>query len=417
LKNDLPESGATKPKLIVFDVEGVLIPKNLLYFEVGRTLGFAALLKILFFGFLYQVGVMQLKRTLERIFRTMSGAKIDTLAQILDRLPLMPDAKEVFAFLNTQGSKTALISSGLPTFLVQKLANSLEANYAFGIEVAINGDGLTGEIGGDVIERNGKLAVLKKIVELEGITLDECAVIGDDRNNLSLFLQNVRKIGYNPDFIIRAKADFVVNGKLSNILPALNFKAKASHFPKSEFLREFLHASGFFISLLSMVLGQFLTAMFICSTLVVYVISEFERMRGKTFPLISQITRAAASQSELCGFTLAPVYFAFGILLTLLLFPYPANSAAIAIFALGDSSASIIGGIIPKKSLPLNRGKTFTGTLGGFLFSFLAGSVFVPPWLALIGAAIAMTIEYLPLPVTDNLLMPICTGLVLTFLI
>jgi dolichol kinase len=114
---------------------------------------------------------------------------------------------------------------------------------------------------------------------------------------------------------------------------------------------------------------------------------------------------------------LAPIYFAFGILLTLLLFPAPASSAAIAIFTLGDSTASLIGGTISKKFLPFNRAKTLEGSLGGFLFAFLAGSLFVAPWIALIGAAVGMLVEYLPLPVNDNLLMPLFTALILTFLI
>jgi dolichol kinase len=283
--------------------------------------------------------------------------------------------------------------------------------------VGLNGDALTGEIWGDPVEPKGKLLVLKKLVELEGVTLEECAVIVDDRNNVSLFIGGVRKIGYNPDFIVRAKADFVVSGQLSNVLPALSSKAKATVLLQKELIREFIHASGFLIPLLALCVGQFAAALFICATIAVYIISEFGRLHGKNFPVISQITRFAASQSELCEFTLSPLYFAFGILITLLIFPQPANSAAIAVFSLGDSAASIIGRVLPKKSLPLNRGKTLTGTLGGFFFAFLAGSVFMPPWLALIGAATAMTIEYLPLPVNDNLLMPLCTGLVLTLLI
>jgi len=37
--------------------------------------------------------------------------------------------------------------------------------------------------------------------------------------------------------------------------------------------------------------------------------------------------------------------------------------------------------------------------------------------LALVGAAIAMTIEVLPLPVNDNVLIPLVTGAALTLLI
>jgi dolichol kinase len=89
------------------------------------------------------------------------------------------------------------------------------------------------------------------------------------------------------------------------------------------------------------------------------------------------------------------------------------NGAAIAIFALGDSTASLFGGLISKNPLPFNKGKTLEGSLVGFFFAFLAGSFFVSPVLALIGAAVAMTIESLPLPVNDNILIPSLTGLAL----
>ena len=46
----------------------------------------------------------------------------------------------------------------------------------------------------------------------------------------------------------------------------------------------------------------------------------------------------------------------------------------------------------------------------------LGGTFFVSPWLALIGAAIAMTIEVLPLPLNDNVLIPVITGAALTAL-
>jgi dolichol kinase len=93
------------------------------------------------------------------------------------------------------------------------------------------------------------------------------------------------------------------------------------------------------------------------------------------------------------------------------------SSAAIAIFALGDSTASLFGGLISKKPLPFNKGKTLEGSLVGFFFAFLAGSFFISPVKALIGAAVAMAIECLPLPVNDNILMPLCTGLVLMLVI
>jgi dolichol kinase len=225
------------------------------------------------------------------------------------------------------------------------------------------------------------------------------------------------KIGFNPDFVLRVKADKVVTGKLSGILPIIDGIPQKRSFPSTnDFVREDIHACGFFMPVIASLTGVPIVGALIFTIALLYTISELLRLEGRDLPLISAITRHAASQSELNGFAAAPLYYAFGILLTLLVFPAPANSAAIAIFCLGDSAASLFGGLI-STSLPFIKGKTWEGSLAGFLFAFLAGTFFVSPVLALIGAAIAMTVEALPLPVNDNVLIPIITGAALTLLI
>src|SRR5208337_2766124 len=95
-----------KPRLVVFDVEGVLIPKNRFFFEVGKSLGFIKMIKILFYGFLYEAGLLRLKSVLTN----------------------------VFSQIKMRNCKIALISSGLPTVIVKRLADEVGADYAYGIE-------------------------------------------------------------------------------------------------------------------------------------------------------------------------------------------------------------------------------------------------------------------------------------------
>jgi phosphoserine phosphatase len=407
-----------KTRLVVFDVEGVLIPKNRFFFEVGKSLGLWPLLKILFIGFLYEISVITLKSGLKRIFSTIRGAKIESLQHIFEKIPSTPNLQSVFAQLKTRNCKTALISSGIPTIIVKELAETLGADYAFGIEVGVNDGELTGEIGGDVIDANGKFKVLWQILTAEKLGLKDCVIVADDRNNRSIFRPEMQKIGYNPDFVLRVKADNVVTGKLSGILPIIDGESKQRPLPsRHDVLREAIHASGFFVPVVSGLAGIPAVTAAICVVIALYVVSEFLRMNGKNLPIISVITRNAASQSELYEFAAAPLYFAVGILVTLLLFPLPISGAAIAMFALGDSTASILGGRISRKPLPFNKSKTIEGSLAGFFFAFLAGSFFIQPVYALIGSAIAMAIEYLPLPINDNILVPVFTGLALTLII
>ncbi len=406
-----------KERLVIFDVEGVLVPKNRFLFEVGKSLGFTRLVRLLFLGFLYESGILELESVLRRIFKDLNGVKVETLLLVFGKISATPYLQNLFRQLKARNCKTALISSGLPTIVVKKLAADVGADYAYGVEVEIKDDKLTGEIWGDTIAKKGKLKILYDILNHENLPLRDCVVVADDRNNSCLFQAGMLKIGFNPDFVLRVKADRVVSGKLSGILPIIDGKPHKRSFPSTnDLVREDIHAAGFFMPVIAGMIGVPAIASIITIIAVVYTISELSRLEGRELPVISAITRHAASQSELYGFAAAPLYFAFGILLTLILFPTNAGGAAIAIFCLGDSTASLFGGII-STSLPFNKGKTWEGSLAGFFFAFLAGAFFVSPLLALVGAAIAMAIEVLPLPINDNILLPVVTGAVLTLLV
>ena len=368
------------------------------------------------YRFLYEAGIFKLESTLKRIFKEFKGVELDSLIAIFGSIPATPYLQNIFCQLENRKCQIALISSGLPSVIVKKLAATLGADYGYGIEVEIKDGKLTGEISGDAIERNGKLKILSQILTSLNLRLRDCVVVADDRNNRCIFLPGILKIGFNPDFILRVLADRVVNGKLSSILPIIDGKPRKRSFPSAnDLVREDIHASGFFMPVIASLIGVPAVGIIIFSIALLYALSELFRLGGKELPFISAVTRHAASQSELGGFAAAPIYFATGILFTLIVFPHPASYAAIAMFCLGDSAASLLGGTI-SKSLPFNKGKTWEGSLSGFFFAFLAGTFFVHPLIALIGAAIAMTIEVLPLPVNDNLLVPIFTGAALTLI-
>jgi len=132
--------------LVVFDVEGVLMPKKrYLFFEVGRNLTLRERIRILFIGLLYELGLISVKSALKRIFRAFRGIHVEELVQIFRRVPLMLGADEVFETLKRKGWKTALISSGLPTIVVQDLASRLQADHAVGFELEEKNGILSGE--------------------------------------------------------------------------------------------------------------------------------------------------------------------------------------------------------------------------------------------------------------------------------
>jgi len=407
-----------KRQLIIFDVEGVLIPRNMFFFQLGRKLGFFTLMQFLVYRFFYEIGIWSLEGTSKRIFGKLKGQKMETLQCVFDKIPAIENLQSLFRHIKKKRFCIALISSSLPTCIVNRLADSLDADYAYGIDACVNTVGeLTGEISGESIENHGKMKILQKILALESLTLQDCTIVAKDRSNRCLLVKEVKKVGYNPNFIIRIKSDYVIMSKLASVLPILSEAQVKRSFPSvNDLVRENIHAAGIIMPILAHIIGVLPVAIFIGVLSIAYFSSEIARLCGKHLPIISTITRHAASPSEFYGFAAAPLFYALGILVTLLVFPYPVNAAAIAIFALGDSVASIFGGILGIR-LPFNKGKTVEGTLSGFVFAFLASSLFVAPYIAIIGAAIAMFVEYLPVPVNDNILIPIVTAAVLMLLI
>jgi dolichol kinase len=176
-------------------------------------------------------------------------------------------------------------------------------------------------------------------------------------------------------------------------------------------IREAIHTSGLLIPFICIYLLNNLTvATLLITAALIYSASELLRIYGTNIPVISKITLWAADRSELQEFNTAPIFHALGIALTLLIFPTRIGYAAIAVLTLGDSSASILGKRFGKTKIPFNRGKSVEGSMIGLVFAFLGSLLFVDPVTAIVGAAAGLLIEALPLPLDDNLLIPLAAG-------
>ena len=396
-----------------FDVEGVLVPKHrYLLFEMGRLLSFTQFLKVAFYGVLYKLGLVSVKYALEGVCRAFRGFRVDMLLEVFRAVPLIAGVEEVFKRIRERGWKIALVSSGLPDFVVQDLARRLGADYGIGFNLEVEEGVVTGRVSGDVLEPHGKLVVLRRILEIEGLNPRDCIVVADDRNNAPMMLSEALKIGFHPDFMVRIRADHVVTGSLMEILPLMGIgEPRAGAYPSgNEVIREFIHACGILVPLLSSLVGLSPVVLLIFAVVLLYSISEWAMMKGGNVPIFSQIIRMASTHVEAYGFASAPVFFALGILFTLILFPAPVSGGAVAVFAFGDSAAAFFGKAFGRKTLPFGKGKTLEGSIAGFLLGFLGALFFVDPFKALAGAAVAMFIESLPLPVNDNLTIPLAAA-------
>ena len=100
-----------------------------------------------------------------------------------------------------------------------------------------------------------------------------------------------------------------------------------------------------------------------------------------------------------------------GALFTILLVPDPFNIISLLFLSFGDTFAAIVGMKFPY--IKLGR-KTLSGSIAGFFACLSIGLVIDIPIayeIIILGAFMAMFIEILPLPVNDNVSIPIFSGL------
>jgi len=405
--------------MIIFDVEGVLLPKRrFLLFDVAARRGLSTFLRFFLIGILYEIGLLSIESALRRLFKLLKGMPMDELFSKFENISPINGAAVLFANLKKLGFKTALISSGLPRIFVEDFAKKLGADYASGLEIGIERGYLTGEIWGDVLKPDGKAIALKKILERERLSSCNCVVVADDRNNLSLIKLCKKSIGYNPDFILSVKSDFVVRGDLSKMLPLLMGEASAKidrALSKSEVLHEAIHVGGVLVPFICIyMLSDYIVALLIVAVTSIYTMSEILRMLGKNLPIFSTITLKAADKSELQELVASPIFYALGMILSILFFRPPVSYACIAILTLGDSFAAVFGKRLGRTVFPLNKRKRVEGSLFGLLFAFLGCLLFVNPARALVGAFAGILAESLPSPIDDNVTIPLVSGLALT---
>ncbi len=107
-----------------------------------------------------------------------------------------------------------------------------------------------------------------------------------------------------------------------------------------------------------------------------------------------------------------------GAFLTIFLFPDNKNIVTLSLLylALGDSVAALVGVKFGKIKLG-SKGKSLEGSLAFFVVAFLCSLFFVNIEYAFISAFLGAAIEFLPLPVDDNFILPIFIAGLLTILL
>jgi dolichol kinase len=181
----------------------------------------------------------------------------------------------------------------------------------------------------------------------------------------------------------------------------------------NECLRKAVHLSALLVPVVSELTSKSVMLITLSILVVVYVLEEVLRLKGMPLPFMTPFTLRMSRPEERASFIVRPIYLALGIILSLIVFPSLIAYASICIGAIGDPVAAIVGSNLGSRRII--RRKTMEGFLAGLGASFLAASLLVTVFLALVGAVGGMLMELLDVP-DDNLSMPIVAGALMVLL-
>lgn len=140
----------------------------------------------------------------------LEGVPATALDEVYDALVLAPGARTTVRTLARLGYRFAIVSGGF-TQITDRLAADLGIHYAAANRLEIVDGRLTGRVIGEIVDRPGKAAALRRFAAQLGLPLAATIAIGDGANDLDMLDVAGLGIAFNAKPAVRAAASTAVN--------------------------------------------------------------------------------------------------------------------------------------------------------------------------------------------------------------
>lgn len=156
-------------------------------------------------------GHLDFKTALTERVRLLKGLPIEALEQVyLERIKLMPGAKELVATMRANGARCVLVSGGF-TYFTSRVRDALgfDSDSANLLD-AVDGK-LTGEVVHPILDKDAKLKSLKENLYQLDLPAVSSVAIGDGANDLPMIEAAGLGVAYHAKPVVRAKANASLN--------------------------------------------------------------------------------------------------------------------------------------------------------------------------------------------------------------
>ncbi|RYE74957.1 MAG: phosphoserine phosphatase SerB, partial [Myxococcales bacterium] len=155
-------------------------------------------------------GELDFTESLHARVALLKGLPESVLDEVYDNLVLSPGARTMVRTLRRLGYRFAIVSGGF-TQLTERLAADLGIHYSAANELEIVDGHLTGRVVGEVVDRAGKAAALRRFAAALGLPEAATIAIGDGANDLDMLNAAGLGIAFNAKPVVQQAADTAVN--------------------------------------------------------------------------------------------------------------------------------------------------------------------------------------------------------------
>jgi len=194
-------------RLVVMDVDSTLVQGEVIEMLAGHA-GCEAQVREITEAAMR--GELDFAASLRARVTLLKGLPATALDDVYAELAYTPGAQTLIRTLRRLGYRFALVSGGF-TQVTDRIAADLGIHYAAANTLEIVDGVLTGRVVGDVLDRAGKAAALRRFAADAGIPVANTVAIGDGANDLDMLEAAGLGVAFNAKPAVRAAADASVS--------------------------------------------------------------------------------------------------------------------------------------------------------------------------------------------------------------
>ncbi|NUS42217.1 MAG: phosphoserine phosphatase SerB [Mycobacteriaceae bacterium] len=190
-------------RLIVFDVDSTLIQGEVIEMLAAhagvedevRAVTEAAMR-----------GELDFAESLRRRVETLAGLDVSVIDKVADAIELTPGARTTIRTLRRLGYHCGVVSGGFRQ-VIEPLAHDLELDFVLANTLEVVDGKLTGGVTGDIVDRAGKAAALRRFAAEAGVPMEQTVAVGDGANDIDMLNAAGLGLAFNAKPALREVAD------------------------------------------------------------------------------------------------------------------------------------------------------------------------------------------------------------------